>query len=137
MKIILDRVNNAVHLVGTNEAKNEVHIDGSPKIGGEELGARPMELVLMAVGSCSSMDVLSILKKMKQEVTNYRVEVNGEREPDAVPAVFTDIHIKFIVGGNVEESKLARAIELSMEKYCSVSIMLKSTVNITTSFEVV
>lgn len=137
MKITLDRVNHAVHLVGKNEANNEVHIDGSPKIGGEGLGASPMQLVLMAVGGCSSMDILSILQKMKQEVKGYQVEVEGERAEGVVPAVFTSIHVKYILEGNLDTTKVQKAIDLSMDKYCSVSIMLKDKVDITTSFEIV
>jgi putative redox protein len=136
MKITLDRVNDAVHLVGKNEAGNVVDIDGSVSIGGEGLGASPMQLVLMALGGCSSMDVLSILKKMKQNVKSYHVEINGERAVDAIPAVFTDIHIQFIFEGDLDSDKIEKAIQLSMDKYCSVTKMLETTVNITHSFEV-
>lgn len=136
MKITLERMNNAVHLVGINENGLTTSIDGSPKIGGEDLGPRPMELVLMAAGSCSSMDVLSILQKMKQEVKSYKVEVNGERDMDAIPSVFTSIHLKFILEGDLDDSKVARAIELSMDKYCSVTHMLRGSVEITYSYEI-
>ncbi len=136
MKIVLERKNKAVHLVGTNERNLIANIDGSEKIGGENLGPSPMELVLMAAGGCSSMDVLSILKKMKQDVNSYVVEVNGERDTDAVPAVFTSIHMKFILEGDLDEKKVARAIDLSMDKYCSVTHMLRSSVDISTSFEI-
>lgn len=137
MKITLERKNKAVHLIGTNESGLTVSIDGSPKIGGEELGPRPMELVLMAAGSCSSMDVLSILQKMKQEVKSYQVEVEGERDMDAIPSVFTSIHLKFILKGDLDESKVARAIELSLDKYCSVTHMLRGSVKISSSFEII
>lgn len=136
MKITLNRNNEAVHLVGTNERGLTASIDGSEKIGGENLGPSPMELVLMAAGGCSSMDVLSILKKMKQEVKSYVVEVDGDRDTDAVPAVFTSIHIKFILEGDLDETKVAKAIDLSMDKYCSVTHMLRSTVDISSSFEI-
>jgi putative redox protein len=136
MKITLDRVNDAVHLVGKNEAGNEVHIDGSVNIGGEGLGASPMQLVLMALGGCSSMDVLSILKKMKQEVKNYRVEITGERAVDTIPAVFTNIQVHFILEGDLDADKIEKAIQLSMDKYCSVTKMLETTVKIEHSFEI-
>lgn len=137
MKITLERTNEGVLLEGKNERNLKTIIDGSPKIGGVDGGPSPMELVLMAAGGCSSMDVLSILKKMKQEVTTYRVEVEGKRAEDQVPAVFTDIHIQFFVGGDVDATKVARAIELSMDKYCSVTHMLRSSVNITSGYELV
>ena len=136
MKITLNRENEAVHLVGTNERGLISNIDGSVKIGGQDLGPSPMELVLMAAGGCSSMDVLSILKKMKQEVQDYKVEVEGERDSEAIPSVFTSIHIHFILKGDLNSTKVDRAIELSMDKYCSVTHMLRSTVKITSSFEI-
>lgn len=105
--------------------------------GDKANGASPMEMVLMAVGSCSSVDVVSILKKAKQQVTRCEVAIEGKRA-DSVPAVFTDIHLHFIVHGtDVSPTHVERAVKLSADKYCSVSIMLSAGVNITHSFEVV
>ncbi len=134
MKIELCRVNQAVHLEGRNEAGNTVSIDGSPTIGGENLGMRPMELLLTALGTCSSMDVLSILQKQKQNPESFEVEVDGKREEGKVPAVFTDIHVRFKFTGNLERPKIERAIELSLGTYCSVSRMLEKTAKITSSY---
>ena len=128
-------MNQAVHLEATNEDNITVQLDGSEKIGGENLGVRPMQLVLMALGGCSSMDVLSILKKMKQQVDAYKVKVLGARDSETVPSVFTSIHVHFILKGNIEESKAAKAIKLSLEKYCSVAKMLEKTANISYDFE--
>ncbi len=114
----------------TNETGNSIQMDGSPSIGGQNLGARPMEIVLMSLAGCSSIDVISILKKMKQEVTEYDVEVTAERR-DEVPSIFTKIHMKFLVkGNNLEEDKVKRAVQLSAEKYCSVSKILEPTAEI-------
>lgn len=90
----------------------------------KELGARPMELILMGLGACASYDVVSILKKSRQNVADVRCEVRGVRA-DVVPAVFTDIHLHFVVvGTGIKESQVAKAIELSADKYCSASAML-------------
>lgn len=136
MKVTLNRLNSDYHFEARNDTGNTVHMDGSPDIGGQNLGARPMQVVLMALAGCSSIDVVSILKKMKQEVEGYEVEVDAEREKDKVPALFTDIHITFKLTGNLDRDKVERAITLSAEKYCSVSKILEPTANITWSFTV-
>lgn len=124
MKIQLKRVNGDVHFEGSaSSTPVKVHIDGSPEIGGQELGVRPMELVLMALGSCSVFDLVSILKKQRQEVKDIDVEVSGNRR-EAIPNIFTDIHIKFMITGEVGQEKAEKAAELAVKKYCSVHDML-------------
>jgi|SRR5690606_5498406 len=124
MKVHLKRVNDAVHFEGSaSSSPVKVHIDGSPEIGGQELGVRPMELVLMALGSCSVFDLSSILKKQRQDVQHVDVEISGNRR-EAIPNIFTDIHIKFILKGEVEKEKAEKAAELAVKKYCSVHDML-------------
>lgn len=124
MEINLKRVNKAVHFEGSaNSSPVAVHIDGSPDIGGEELGVRPMELVLMALGSCSVLDLLSILKKQRQEVIDVDIKVTGNRR-EAVPTIFTDIHIQFFLTGDIDQAKAEKAAELAVKKYCSVHDML-------------
>lgn len=136
MKVTLNRLNDAYHMQAQNETGNTIEMDGSPKIGGENLGARPMEVLLMSLAGCSSIDVISILKKMKQEVTDYDVEVTADRR-DEIPSIFTTIHMKFIVKGKaLEAEKVKRAVQLSAEKYCSVSKILEPTAEITWSVEV-
>lgn len=135
MKVALERINEAVQLRAVNDEGNEVIFDGSPEIGGIGGGARPMQVLLMSLGACSSMDVLSILKKMREEVTGYSVEIKGDRA-DAVPAVFTKIHVHYQLKGQLNSNNVARAIQLSMEKYCSVTKMLEPTVEITHSYEI-
>lgn len=135
MKITLKRLNDDYHMEASNETGNSIQMDGSPKIGGQNLGARPMEVVLMSLAGCSSIDVLSILKKMKQDVTDYNVEVTAERREE-VPSIFTKIHIKFLVKGNdLDEDKVNRAAQLSAEKYCSVSKILEPTADVSWSVE--
>tara|TARA_B110000495_G_C22788660_1_gene461047 strand:- start:247 stop:672 length:426 start_codon:yes stop_codon:yes gene_type:complete len=115
-----------------------VTLDGPPNLGGENLGARPMELLLMGLGGCTAFDVMTILKKARQDVTDCVAELSAERS-DAVPSVFTKIHVHFVVTGrNLKEKHIARAIQLSAEEYCSASIMLeKGGVEITHDYEIV
>lgn len=111
-------------------------MDGAPANGGRNAGARPMEVVLMGLGGCTTFDVMSILKKTRQQVTDCVVELQGERA-DAVPSVYTSIHVHFKVYGiNLDDAKVERAVKLSAEKYCSASLMLsQGNVEITHSFE--
>ncbi len=112
-----------------NSAGNTAILDGPKSIGGTEEGLRPMETVLVGLAGCSSFDVLSILKKQRQECQDLDVSVKAERS-DNVPSVFTKIEITFEATGDVDPKKLEKACSLSMEKYCSVAAMLHPTVNI-------
>lgn len=104
--------------------------------GDKTQGPTPMEAVLAATASCSSVDVVSILQKARQQVSHVDVKVSAVRA-DGVPAVFTDIHLHFVVSGdNINPTHVERAVDLSADKYCSVSIMLGKSVNVTHSFEV-
>ncbi|HPC77012.1 MAG TPA: OsmC family protein, partial [bacterium] len=108
------------------------HIDGSPDvIMDSENGPTPMELVLMALGGCTGMDVISILQKMRQDVKDFEVNLSAERAQEH-PKIFTRINLEYVVyGSNIEENSLKRAIELSQEKYCGVGNMLKKAAEIT------
>ncbi|EDM47720.1 OsmC family protein [Marinobacter algicola] len=121
----------------TSGSGHSVQMDGPPDHGGKDLGPRPMEMMLMGLGGCSSFDVMSILQKSRQDVTACHAELEAERA-DAVPAVFTRIHLHFVVTGkNLKENLVKRAVSLSAEKYCSASIMLeKAGVAITHSHEI-
>ena len=136
MKIELNRLDDAFHLQAVNDVGKKIETDGAPGIGGGNKGFRPMQLVLTAVASCSSIDIISILKKQRQPLDDIKIEATGEREKDAVPAVFTDIHLHYKLYGKISADKAEKAIDLSVNKYCSVSKMLDTTVNITTSFEI-
>lgn len=121
---------------GTADSGHTVTIDGPPALGGENAGVRPMELILLGVGGCSAMDVMHILKKARQDIQDCRIEVDGTRA-ETEPKVFTDIHLRFIVSGNdLNEKHVARAVQLSAEKYCSASIMLSASVNITHDYRI-
>ncbi len=124
MKVTLQRRNQAVHFEAEGQATSvKVQIDGSPEIGGEGLGVRPMELILMALGSCSSLDLVSILKKQRQEIEDIQIEVEGQRREE-IPSIFTSIHMTFKLKGNLDEVKVNKAAELAVKKYCSVHDML-------------
>ena len=124
--------------VGESGSGHTVVMDGPEDLGGRNMGARPMEMLLMGTGGCSIYDVLSMLKKSRQQVVDCRVELAAERS-DAVPAVFTSINLHFVVTGvGLKENHVKRAVELSAEKYCSASIMLGAAgVDITHSHEIV
>jgi len=123
--------------VGRSGSGHSVVIDGPPAAGGDNAGVRPMELVLMGLGACASFDVVSILRKARQNIRDCRAELTAERADD-IPQVFTRIHIHFIVSGrDVSEKQVARAIELSATKYCSASIMIGKTADITHDFEII
>lgn len=136
MRATIDWTGNA-SFKATSDSGHTVQMDGPPDHGGQNLGPRPMEMLLMGLGGCSSFDVVSILKKSRQDVTGCQAEIEAERA-DAVPAVFTRIHLHFIVTGhNLKESQVKRAVSLSAEKYCSASIMLEQGgVEITHSHEI-
>ena len=113
-------------------------MDGSPEYGGENRGARPMELILMGLGGCASFDIVTILKKARQDITDVQCKLQAERA-DSIPAVFTKIHLHFVVSGRkVKPNQVEKAVHLSAEKYCSASKMLMDGgVEITHDFEVI
>ncbi len=123
MKATINWLGNA-KMQGESASGNSIIVDGPQSAGGLNKGMRPMELMLISVGACSTIDVISILKKSRQEITDCIVEIDGERA-DAVPAVFEKIHLNFkVIGNELDENKVKRAVKLSAEKYCSASIML-------------
>ena len=134
MKAKVKWVDNAMFL-GESGSGHAVVMDGPESLGGRNMGIRPMEMLLIGMGGCASFDVMSILKKSRQDVSACHAELEAERA-DAVPAVFTAIHF-VVTGNNLKEKQVKRAVELSAEKYCSASIMLgKGGVSISHSFEI-
>ena len=124
-------------MVGKSHSGHSITMDGPTDIGGENLGVRPMEMLLLGVAGCTMIDVVTTLKKMRQNLTHCETKISAERA-DEHPKVFTDIHIQFIVKGkDLDSKKVDKAITLSAEKYCSASIMLGKTANITHDFEVI
>ena len=127
-----------VHFKAGNGSGHQVPMDGPEAAGGENLGSRPMELILMGLGGCTAYDVVDILKKSRQPLEDLKVSLNAKRA-ETIPAVFQQIEIHFtVVGEGIDPSKVQRAIDLTAEKYCSASIMLeKGGVAISHSFEIV
>lgn len=125
-----------VSFLGESESGHAVVMDGAPEAGGRNLGVRPMELLLIGMGGCTSFDVVTILKKARQPVTDCVVEVEAERA-ESIPKVFTRIHVHYIVTGNkLSTAQVERAIKLSAEKYCSATVMLEKTAKVTHDFEI-
>ena len=115
-----------VMFLGESGSGHSVVMDGAPDQGGRNMGARPMEMILLGLGGCASFDVMTMLQKGRQQVSDCRVEISAQRV-NAVPAVFSSIHLEFVLSGsNLKESQVKRAVELSAEKYCSASIMLEA-----------
>jgi putative redox protein len=131
MLIQLERLDDAFNLKATNEQGNSVETDAAPAIGGGGKGMRPMEMLLSSLGACSSIDVIDILRKMRQPLDDIKVTLNGEREKDKTPSLFTDIHVTFNLYGDLDVDKAKRAVDMSMEKYCSVAKILEKTAKIT------
>jgi putative redox protein len=129
--------NEGVSFVAESGSGHAIVIDGAPDSGGRNLGPRPMELLLMGTAACAAFDVVLILQKGRQNVDDCIAEAEAQRA-ETDPKVFTRIHIHFIVTGrNLNQEKVARAIKLSAEKYCSASAMLAKTAEITHDFEIV
>ncbi|MDQ7787076.1 MAG: OsmC family protein [Thermodesulfovibrionales bacterium] len=127
---------NGLQFVGDTASGHAIMMDGDKSVGGENTGPRPMELLLIAAGGCSGMDIISILKKKKQDVTGLEINVSGNKAED-YPKKFTEIILEFIVKGRrIEESAVKRAVELSMTKYCSVKATLQGTAKINYSFKI-
>ena len=125
-----------VSFVGESETGHAVVMDGAPENGGRNIGMRPMEMLLIGMGGCTSFDVVTILKKSRQQVVDCVAEITAERAAE-IPKVFTKIHVHFVVTGqNLNAAQVERAVKLSAEKYCSASIMLSKTVEITHDFEI-
>ena len=129
MKINLNRINDDVLFECETEEGLKVRLDGSADIGGTDTAPRPMQVFLMSLASCSSIDVVTILKKMRQNVDEFYVRVDGERV-DTTPRVFHTITLHYHIGGQVKQEKAQQAIDMSLEKYCSVSKMLREDIKV-------
>jgi putative redox protein len=136
MKIHLKRVNQAVLFEATNERGHTVRIEGSRKIGGEDSAPSPTELLLVSQAACTAIDVVELLKKMRQPLLHLEMETEGQRAQDQVPKIFTGIHLHYKLYGEVNPEKAEKAISMSIEKYCTVSKMIDRVAKITHSFEI-
>ena len=128
---------NGMQFVGEADSGHAIVMDGPPETGGKNTGLRPTELLLLGVGGCSGMDVVSILKKKREKVTGVEISVHGEKAED-YPQKFTEIKIEFVIkGSNISEEAVKRAIQLSMDKYCSVKATLEGTAKIDYVYKII
>lgn len=119
--IQLSRVNGDFGFVATDQNGHSIKMDSSPESGGENFGVRPMQTLLMALGGCSAIDVISILKKQRQEIADYKMTISGEREAGKEPSLWKSINVEFHLYGDIDLDKASRAVDLSVNKYCSVA----------------
>jgi putative redox protein len=122
--IQLQRVHGDFGFEATDENGHSIKMDSSPESGGENFGVRPMQTLLMGLGGCSAIDVISILKKQRQEVVDYKMTISGEREKGKEPSLWQSINVEFHLYGNIDADKASRAVDLSVNKYCSVAATL-------------
>ena len=126
-----------MQFVGTADSGHSVVMDAPPSVGGKDSGARPSELLLTGFGGCSGMDVISILRKKKQDVTSFEMNVDGTTAENH-PRYFTDINIEYVITGrNLSEEAVKRAIDLSLDKYCMVGTTIRKAANITYSYKII
>lgn len=131
------RYNGGLQFVGEADSKHAVVMDGGEEFGGRDSGARPMELLLMGIGGCSGMDIVSILKKKRERLTGLEISVSGEMAED-YPHKYTQIGIEYVVKGKgLSDEAVKRAVQLSMDKYCSVKAALEGPAKITYSYKIV
>ncbi len=130
MKIQIERTESPFRFEAQNESGNRVTMDAGPSLGGAGAGARPMEMLLMALGGCAGIDIVSILRKQKQEPLSFSLTIDGQREQEPWPGVFHTIEVLFRLEGELDADKVKRAVQLSMEKYCSVARTLEKTATI-------
>ena len=136
MKIHLKRVNDAVRFEASNERGHTVQIEGGGSVGGEGKAPYPTELFMMSQAACTAVDVIELLKKMRQPVQHLEIDLEAQRAQDQVPKLFTAIHLHYKLYGDIQPSKAEKAISLSVEKYCTVSKMIDHIAKITYSFEI-
>lgn len=125
MKIELKRLDDAFHFEAISETGNVAHMDAGENIGGHNKGVRPMQMLLMGLGGCSAIDIVLILQKQKQQIDDFQISIEGEREAGKEPSLWKEITIHFKLKGRIDLEKAKRAVDLSMEKYCSVSRTLE------------
>ncbi len=136
MTVELVRVDDAFHFEASGLSGVPQHLDAATDIGGHNAGARPMEMLLMGLAGCSAIDVILILQKQKQTIEDFKLSVDGFREKGATPAPFQQIHITYRLTGELNPDRVKRAIDLSMDKYCSATAQLRPSATITYSFEI-
>ncbi len=136
MKITLKRINDAVRFEASNERGHAVIVEGGRNAGGQDEAPAPTELFMMSQAACTAVDIVELLKKMRQPLTHLEIEAEGLRAQDQVPKIFTGIHLHYKIYGNVAEGKADKAISMSIEKYCTISKMIDQVAKLTYSFEI-
>jgi len=137
IKIEINRIDQDFQMEAVNEKGNAIVMDAGAADGGHDSGMRPMQLLLAAMGGCSAIDLIAILRKQREPLNDLKIAVTGEREQGVVPALYTEVHAHFKLFGNINQEKAERAVQLSVEKYCSVAKTLEKTAKVTYSFEIV
>jgi putative redox protein len=125
MRIELKRLDDAFHFEARSETGNIVEMDAGENIGGHNKGVRPMQMLLMGLGGCSAIDVVLILRKQRQEIESFEISIDGEREKDKEPSLWENVQVHFKLKGKIDKEKAERAVQLSLDKYCSVSKTLE------------
>lgn len=126
MRIELKRLDDSLHFEAKDESGHIVHMDGAQNIGGNDKGVRPMQLLIMGLGGCSAIDIVMILKKQRQVITDFSISIDGEREVGNEPSLWKTIQIHFKLKGEIDPEKAQRAVSLSVDKYCSVAKTLEA-----------
>jgi putative redox protein len=137
MKVFLRKINDRVLFEASNSRGHTINIEGSRDIGGEDSAPSPTELLLMSQAGCTAIDVVELLKKMRQPLEHLEIETEGHRAQDQVPKIFTGIHLHYKIYGDVQPEKADKAISMSIEKYCTISKMIDQVAKLTYSFEVI
>jgi putative redox protein len=136
MNLTLSRISAPFHFSIKNESGNTVETDASLEIGGTDAALRPMELLLAGLASCSSIDIVLLLQKMRQPLLDIQVEIKAERRQNETPSLFEMIHLHFILTGSLENDKVEKVIHMSIDKYCSVAKIIEKTCPLTWDFEI-
>ncbi|MBY0244805.1 MAG: OsmC family protein [Sphingobacteriaceae bacterium] len=136
MEINLSRKSGLFNFEATNESGFKVELDANPSIGGQGKGFRPMEMILVGLGGCSGIDMVNILSKQKEIITDLKIKINATRKTEEMTAVFDVVNIHFDLFGNLNTQKVERALALTFEKYCSVSAILSHTATINFSYKI-
>jgi len=136
MQVTIKHINEAFGFEAENETGKKITMDANAAFGGNNLGFTPMQLLIAAIGGCSSIDIVSILKKQKQDIKSFDIKVDADREQGKEPSLFTNIHVSYFLTGEIDPEKAQRAADLSIEKYCSVAKILEKTAIITYSVKV-
>ncbi|MGA7305330.1 MAG: OsmC family protein [Rhodothermales bacterium] len=136
MRIEIKRAGAPFHFVATGTNGRRVHMDEPPSTGGTDMGASPMQMLIMAMGGCSGIDIVMILDKQRQRIDSFDMEIDAERPKGVVGAPYATVHAHYVLTGDIDPAKAQRAVQLSIDKYCGVSNTLRPTAKITASVSV-